>query len=64
MISSGTLESVLRQATLSKIGETLWPILSLDQQILILLTLLNGMAFYNEVCTDSNILIPVLTMLS
>lgn len=46
---TATLESVLRQATLQKIAHTLWPVLSLDQQIQILLTLLNSMAYYTEV---------------
>lgn len=47
--ATGTFESVLRQATLKKVAHALWPVLSLDQQIQILLTLLNGMAYYNEV---------------
>lgn len=46
---SDALESVLRQTTMSKIAQTMWPILSLDQQIQLMLTLLKGLAFYNEV---------------
>ncbi|KAJ9106770.1 hypothetical protein QFC19_003083 [Naganishia cerealis] len=45
---TGTLESTLRQATLSKIANTMWPRLALDQQIQFLLSLLNGMAHYSE----------------
>lgn len=61
-LSSGTLESVLRQATLTKIAHTLWPVLSLDQRIQILLTLLNGMAFYSEVRLHLRVFTPKLTM--